>query len=117
MSVSSPDYAQAADDFKRGGWIVSLLGGAGMLARMLITDQSSKAIIWIRKILAAGIIGVITYFALHGVEIAGIYKALILAFSGMASPEVVELVVSKVNNAKDKEKPKSQSKPKAKRRR
>jgi hypothetical protein len=115
MSPTSPDYAQAADDFKRGGWIVSLLGGAGMLARMLITDQSSRAIIWIRKILAAGIIGIITYFALHSVEIAGIYKALILAFSCMASPEVVELIVSKVNNAKDKEKPKP--KPKAKRRR
>jgi hypothetical protein len=115
MNPPTPDYAQAADDFKRGGWIVSLLGGAGMLARMLITDQSSRAIIWVRKILAAGIIGVITYFALHGVEIAGIYKALILAFSGMASPEVVELIVSKVNNAKDKEKPKP--KPKAKRRR
>lgn len=105
MNPSSPDYAAAADDFKRGGWIVSLLGGAGMLARMLITDQSSKLIIWIRKILAAGIIGVITYFALHGVDIAGIYKALILAFSGMGSPEIVELVVSKINNAKDKQKP------------
>ena len=115
MNPTTPDYAQAAEDFKRGGWIVSLLGGAGMLARMLITDQSSRAIIWIRKILAAGIIGVITYFALHSVDIAGIYKALILAFSGMASPEVVELVVSKINNAKDKEKPKP--KPSKKRRR
>ena len=110
--ASSPDLTAAADDFKKGGWIISLLGGAGMLARMLITDQTSKAIIWIRKILAAGIVGVLTYFALHGVEIAGIYKALILVFSGMASPEIVELVVSKVNNAKDKEtkKPKSSAK-------
>jgi hypothetical protein len=111
---TNPDFGAAADDFKRGGWVVSLLGGAGMLARMLITDQSSPLIIWIRKTIAAGIIGVIVYFALHSVDISGLYKALILAFSGMASPEVVELVVSKVNNAKNQkpEKPK----PKRKRR-
>lgn len=111
---TNPDFGAAAEDFKRGGWVVSLLGGAGMLARMLITDQSSKLIVWVRKTTAAGIIGVIVYFALHSVDISGLYKALILAFSGMASPEVVELVVSKVNNAKNQkpEKPK----PKRKRR-
>lgn len=102
--ASSPDFNAAADDFRKGGWIVSLLGGAGMLARMLITDQSSKLIVWIRKILAAGIVGVIVYFALHGVEMSGIYKALILAFSGMGSPEIVELVVSKINNETAKNK-------------
>lgn len=95
--ASSPDFSAAADDFRKGGWIVSLLGGAGMLARMLITDQTSRAIVWVRKILAAGIVGIITYFALHGVEMSGIYKALILSFSGMASPEVVEFIVSRIN--------------------
>lgn len=111
---SNPDFGAAADDFKRGGWIVSLLGGAGMLARMLITDQTSPAIIWARKICAAGIIGVIVYFALHGVDMSGLYKALIMSLSGMASPEVVELVITKVNNAK---KPPNQEKPKPKRKR
>jgi len=111
--ASSPDFQAAADDFKRGGWIVSLLGGAGMLARMLITDQTSPVIIWVRKILAAGIIGVIVYFALHGVDMSGIYKALIMSFSGMASPEVVEFIISKINNetAKNK-KPKAAAKKK-----
>ena len=100
--ASDPDFARAADDFKRGGWIVSLLGGAGMLARMLITDQTSKAIVWVRKIVAAGIIGIIVYFGIHGVEISGLYKALILSFSGLVSPEIVELAITKVNNAKGK---------------
>lgn len=109
---TSPDFGAAAEDFKRGGWIVSLLGGAGMLARMLITDQTSPAIIWARRISAAGIIGVIVYFALHGVDMSGLYKALIMSLSGMASPEVVELVITKVNNAKKTQKPKPKPKPK-----
>lgn len=115
MNTTS-DFNAATEDFKRGGWIVSLLGGLGMLARMLITDQKSSAIIWVRKISAAGIVGVIVYFALHGIDISGLYKALILSFSGMASPEVIELIITKAKNANPPPK-KPRPKPKTKRKR
>ena len=96
---TSPDqsFLAATEDFKRGGWIVTLLGGAGMLARMLLTDQSSPLIVWIRKCMAACIIGVLCYFALHQVVMPQIYKSILMSVAGMASPELMELVISRIN--------------------
>lgn len=94
------DYAAAIADFKRGGWITALFGGAGMLARLLISDKKHPAFWWIRRILASIIIGILSYFALWNVEMAGIYKSCLLTFSGMAGPEVIDVLLSKLNKAK-----------------
>jgi uncharacterized membrane protein YeaQ/YmgE (transglycosylase-associated protein family) len=106
MNSTDPDLAGALQDFKRGGWVVSLFGGAGMLARMLLTDQSSPIIVWIRKVIAGSIIGVLAYFAVWGQDISGIYKAIILSVSGAVSPELLELFIAKTkgvtNNVKRK---------------
>jgi hypothetical protein len=88
-------FVHATEDFKRGGWIVTLLGGAGMLARMLLTDQTSPLIVWIRKCTAACIIGVICYFALHGINMPQIYKSVLMSVAGMISPELMERIISK----------------------
>jgi hypothetical protein len=94
------DFGPAVEDFKRGGWIVSLFGGSGMLARMLLTDKGSPLIVWIRKITAAVIVGVLTYFALHGQDsIPPIYKAVLLAVSGMAAPELMTYILAKITTA------------------
>lgn len=85
-----PDFAAAADDFRRGGWIVSLLGGAGMLARMLISDESHPIVYWIRRIIAAAIVGVICYFALWGTSMDGMKKSIIMCTAGAFAPEVME---------------------------
>jgi hypothetical protein len=91
----NPDYGEAIRDFQRGGWITTLFGGAGMLARMLITDECSPLIWWIRRIVASVIVGVLSYFTLWPMDISGIYKAVILTTSGMACPELIEIVVKK----------------------
>lgn len=106
MSTSpEQSFLSATEDFKRGGWIVTLLGGAGMLARMLLTDQSSPLIVWIRKCLAACIVGVLCYFALHQVVMPQIYKSIILSVSGMASPELMELIILRINKLKHEKAP------------
>lgn len=108
MNTADPNFQGAIEDFKKGGWVVSLLGGAGMLARMLLTDQSSRLIVWIRRTLAGSIVGVITYFAVWGQPIDGIYKAIILSVSGAVSPELLEYFISRVKgetkNVKNKSK-------------
>jgi hypothetical protein len=109
MSVD-PSLQDATADFKRGGWIVTLLGGAGMLARMLMTDQTSSLIMWIRKCSAACLVGVICYFALHDVAIPQIYKSILLSVSGMASPELMEVVLSRIIKYKQNEPTKKKSK-------
>lgn len=96
---TDPDLLGATQDFLKGGWVVSLFGGAGMLARMLLTDQSSPVIVWFRKTLAGAIVGVLAYFAVWGQPISGIYKALILSCSGALSPEVFEYLISKLKGA------------------
>ena len=88
--TTDPDFASAANDFKRGGWVVSLLGGAGMLARMLLTDESHPIIFWIRKAIAGAIVGVMVYFALHGVDMSGLHKSIIMSTAGAGSPEIME---------------------------
>ena len=111
---TDPDFARAADDFKRGGWVVSLLGGAGMLARMLLTDGEHPLIYWLRKIIAGAIVGVIVYFALHGTEMSGLHKSVIMSTAGAGSPELMEWIRKKfskgLTNEKETHKNKKQRK-------
>jgi hypothetical protein len=110
--TTGPDYEAAMQDFKRGGWITALFGGAGMLARLLITDEAHPAIWWTRRILASVIIGVLSYFAVWPLELAGIYKSVILTFSGMAGPELIDWVIRQFRNAPDLNAKKRQTKAK-----
>ena len=113
---STPDYEAAIQDFKRGGWITALFGGAGMLARLLVTDEEHPIRWWVRRILASVIIGVLSYFALWGVEMAGIYKSVILTTSGMAGPELIDWVLRQYKKAPDANGTKTKAKSKSKKR-
>jgi hypothetical protein len=99
MNSTDPDLAGAMQDFKKGGWVVSLFGGAGMLARMLLTDKASPIMVWIRRTLAGSIIGVLAYFAVWGQPISGIYKAIILSVSGAIAPELLEHFILRAKGA------------------
>lgn len=90
MTTTDPDFAAAAQDFKRGGWVVSLLGGAGMLARMLLNDESHPVVYYLRKVIAGAIVGVIVYFALYGTDISGLQKSIIMSTAGAGAPEIME---------------------------
>lgn len=95
---SEQDFAAAAEEFKRGGWIVSLLGGAGMLARMLLDDEKHKSIYWIRRIIAGSIVGIVVYFALYGTELSGLHKSVIMSSAGAGSPELMEYIRKRFSN-------------------
>jgi hypothetical protein len=103
MSSSDPDFVEAAKDFQRGGWIVAIFGFAGRLARMLISDENSSVIKFIRHCIAGSIVGVLSYFCLHGQEMSGINKAIIMTTAGAFSPEIFERIRKKING---EEKPK-----------
>lgn len=83
------NFVQAAEEFKRGGWIMSLLGGAGMLARMLINNEHHPLIFWIRKFTAGAIVGVIVYFSLHGTTLSDLHKSIIMSNAGICCPELI----------------------------
>jgi hypothetical protein len=110
MNSTDPDLAGALQDFKKGGWVVSLFGGSGMLARMLLTDKHSPIMVWIRRTIAGSIIGILTYFAIWGQPISGIYKAIILSVSGAIAPELLEHFILRAKGANEKIKRKSKRK-------
>lgn len=96
MSLQDPDLANAIQDFKKGGWVIALLGGLGMLARLILTNEEYKFFVWLRKIIAGGIVGVLAYFALYGTDIDPLYKSVIYSISGSVAPEIWNLIKSKI---------------------
>lgn len=96
MNSSDPDLAQAAIDFKKGGWLVSLLGVAGAIVRLLLSDKRNSWVVWIKHMIAGGLTGVIVYFAIHGADIDPLYKSVILSSSGAVAPRAFEALDKKI---------------------
>ena len=92
MSPTDPDLAGAIQDFKKGGWVIALLGSLGMFDRLILTDVKYNFFIWLRKIIAGGIVGVLAYFALYGTDIDPLYKSVIYSISGSLAPEIWEFI-------------------------
>lgn len=86
---SEHDLAAAARDFREGGWIVSILGGAGTIARLLVEDEGHPVRFWVFRIVAGAITGCICYFCLWGTPLSGIQKSVILSTAGAFSPELI----------------------------
>ena len=95
-------YSQIVAEFKRAGWLMGILGAAGMIARLVFTNEKFAVFVWGRKVFAAAIVGIIVHFALYEMDISEMYKSVICAISGSFAPEVFEVVrvkfLSKLNN-------------------
>jgi hypothetical protein len=90
VSPVDPSILETAEDFKKGGWIVAVLGALGAIARLIITEEKWQAIIWIRKALAGAIVGTLIYFAINSAPIDGMYKGIIYASCGALAPDIFE---------------------------
>lgn len=66
-----------------------------MLARMLLSDEHHKVVYYVRRIIAGSIVGVLAYFTLHGVEMNGLKKSLIMCTAGAFAPEIFEYLRKK----------------------
>jgi hypothetical protein len=96
LSSPDPDFAQAALDFKRGGWIVALLGVAGAIVRLLLSEDRFHWVCWLKHAIAGGLTGVVMYFALHGSDIDPLYKSVILSSSGAVAPRLFAFLDAKI---------------------
>lgn len=90
MSPIDPSLLETAEDFKKGGWIVAVLGALGAVARLIITEEKFKAIIWVRKGIAGAIVGTLVYFAINHAPIDALYKGIIYSSSGALAPDIFE---------------------------
>lgn len=90
--MNDDSYSQIVAEFKRAGWIMGVLGAAGMVARLVFTNEKFAIFVWGRKIFAAAIVGIIVHFSLYEIDISEMYKSVICAISGSFAPEVFEAV-------------------------
>jgi hypothetical protein len=77
--------------FKNGGWVVSLIGAAAMVGRLLIDDASITS--WSRSfkhVVAAAIFAIIAFFVTFQWELSAINKAIIQGLAGALAPEIVD---------------------------
>jgi hypothetical protein len=95
MNINEPDLAGAVQEFKKGGWVIALLGSLGMFARLIVSKEKYSFLPWLRKIIAGGIVGVLAYFALYGTNIDPLYKSVIYSISGSLAPELWTFVLLK----------------------
>jgi len=90
MSPIDPSLLETAEDFKKGGWIVAVLGALGAIARLIITEERFKAIIWIRKGIAGAIVGTLVYFGINHAPMDAMYKGIIYSSTGALAPDIFE---------------------------
>lgn len=90
MSPVDPSLFDTAQEFKKGGWIVAVLGGLGAVARLIITEEKWQPIVWVRKGIAGAIVGTLVYFGINSVPIDGMYKSIIYASCGALAPDIFE---------------------------
>lgn len=83
------------EDLKKGGWLVAVLGALGALLRLLLSSETHKAVDWVRRILAGAVMGLLAYFAIHGL-IDPVYEAITYSTCGAVANEVVKLITSRI---------------------
>jgi uncharacterized membrane protein YeaQ/YmgE (transglycosylase-associated protein family) len=81
--------------FLGGGWIVLLIGAAGMIARLATSknpeDKTPSHILG--NIVAAMIASLIAWFILEQFEVNNMYKAIAYGLVGLNSPELLSGIV------------------------
>lgn len=85
------NLSQFIPAFLNGGWVVLLIGAAGMVARLVTTDSPEETSInnIVKNILAAMLTSLLAWFILEQFEIDSLYKALIYGLGGLNSPEIL----------------------------
>lgn len=79
---------QILEEFKKTGWVFGILGGLGMLARLILTDEKYNTTKWIRKVIAGTIVGIICYFSVQQTSLDPFYKCVFCSTSGSLAPEI-----------------------------
>ena len=81
--------------FLSGGWVVLVIGAAGMLARLATSknpeEKTTSQII--NNMVAAMIASVIAWFILEQFAIAAMWKALVYGMVGLNSPEILSGII------------------------
>lgn len=81
-------------DFLEGGWIIMMIGGAAMLARLLSSSAKLSILEHFKKIVSAAIASGIAWFILKDVQGWELYKAIAYGIVGVISPEIIDGIIT-----------------------
>ena len=81
------------DNFLGGGWVVLLIGAAGMIARLVTINETQTGSDVIKKMISSMIASLIAYFVLEQFEVDPMYKAVAYGLVGLNSPEIINGVL------------------------
>lgn len=80
-------------EFINGGWIIPLVGAAGMLARLMSAKKEYTIIEQLKNIISAAIAATIAWFILEQTDIPSLYKAITYGIIGVVSPEIINGII------------------------
>jgi hypothetical protein len=80
-------------DFLEGGWIIMMIGGSAMLARLLASNTTITVLEHFKKIISAAIASGIAWFILKDVQGWELYKAIAYGIVGVISPEIIDGII------------------------
>lgn len=80
-------------EFLDGGWIIPMVGAAGMLARLMTAKKQYTFVEQLKNIVSAAIASAIAWFILEQVDISSLYKAITYGIVGVISPEIINGII------------------------
>lgn len=87
---SSSELVEILHSFIDGGWLVIIVGLAGMMARLALFSGKVTILECIKKLIAAMLCSCITWFILEEVKMHFMYKIVIYALAGLDAPEIMK---------------------------
>jgi hypothetical protein len=87
---SSSELVQILHSFIDGGWLVIIVGLAGMMARLALFSGKVTISECVKKLIAAMLCSCITWFILEEVKMHFMYKIIIYALAGLDAPEIMK---------------------------
>lgn len=80
-------------EFLNGGWIIPLVGAAGMLARLMSAKKEYTLLEQLKNITSAALAATIAWFILEQTDIPSLYKAITYGIIGVVSPEIINGII------------------------
>lgn len=80
-------------NFLNGGWVVLLIGAAGMVARLVTTNEEQSGSDIVKKMISSMIASLISWFVMEQFEMNSMYKAIAYGLVGLNSPEIINGVL------------------------
>ena len=90
MDQTASELVQILHSFLDGGWIVLVVGIAGMMARLALFSGKVTLIQCVKNLFAAMLCSTITWFILEEIKIHFMYKAVIYTLAGLDAPELMK---------------------------